>query len=501
MKLDSKQKVLLPIIILAFIFIGWQVFDMLSSSKNNDDTGNAANSKVTVDQKQEISTAAVASSAPPKEVNVANNAITSTTPSVSVNNTSNPEQQVQPDGAQQQPGQSPQFVKPEQKTVNDIEDSDDGSRSESYGLMKEYEKLQSQEVLLREKLTIAETRKKIADLNSKIAAIEGSGDGVNGISDNNKKEVTYKLVYIDYQGDKWAATLSDQAGNNLQEVAVGTKLADGTRVASINAKGVTVVRDDKRMLLTFSGSVPLGMMGSEETSYEKVYAKPVVTKKTTKTKKAVPVKPKKTVIPVKAVKYTKPVTAPKQQQKVQQVKQLTVSTVPAGKSDNSQVPTVAGASGVSVGAQSASEAKQQPVMQLKGTAPVAVMQITGSSAGSASMPVPQQTQQMQGMQQDNQNQQLVQTEPKVTTQVDAPSAEMVSKSAANNFENKMSAQPMQTTKPIPLEVQQPAVAPQVSPVVKKQSEQPVSVLPQQPATVSRNNNQSPLVLNPEQYNN
>jgi hypothetical protein len=248
MKLDAKQKILLPIIVFAFVFIGWQVYDMVGGSSNKS----VASVVTSMNNEQNGATASetVLSSMDVARSNLA-------TPEISAKKSPI----VQDQDARPQSSQlSSVPAKPQQGAVKDIE----GASFTDDTLMREYQELKKEEMLLNEKLAIAQTRQKIAELNSKIASL----GGVVGVSSlpslDNDKSAPHRLVYIDYQGDKWAATLSDSAGNNLKEVVAGSKLSDGTTILSINAKGVVAKKNGNKMLLTFSGVVPLGKVVLDE---------------------------------------------------------------------------------------------------------------------------------------------------------------------------------------------------------------------------------------------
>ena len=151
MKLDGKQKILLPIIVFAFIFIGWQLYDMIggSSDKTIVPTDNGMGK---IDGGDASLAVPIASQA---------NQMTSM-PALSESSTS-------ASIANQNQIENLKFLKPQQGKVKYIEES---SNSSEDVLMREYQELKKEEMLLNEKLAIAQARQKIAELNSKIASCE-----------------------------------------------------------------------------------------------------------------------------------------------------------------------------------------------------------------------------------------------------------------------------------------------------------------------------------------
>jgi|GEM_PF-6189412 len=252
MKSDAKKKILLPIIILMLIFIGWQVYNIMrgkQSSSNNDGTIMPVNMGMNKSEDTGASNLAAATiKRLPTDVSLSpihetsnNNEISSTKniPVVQVKNT----------------GDSIQLNNSQVKKTN--EQVKEASISEEDALMHEYQELKKEEMLLNQRLAIAQAKQKINELNSKISSLGGTKEVRTSPVAMDKKPTGYRLVYVDYHDGQWAATLSDSSGSNLQEVVTGGKLPDGARVVSISAKGVTIQKGSKKMLLTFSGVTPL----------------------------------------------------------------------------------------------------------------------------------------------------------------------------------------------------------------------------------------------------
>ena len=378
MKLDAKQKILLPIIVMVFIFIGWQVYNMLGTNSDNSLTSVASDAGQQVNMPMPIS--AVPSTSPSPSANMSIEKNVNSGGMVNPNPTAT---NIAASGESNQGGSSPMMEpeKPQRATIKNSEESADLGDS----LMQEYQELKKEEMLLNEKLAIAQARQKIAELNSKIAALSGGNGNAGNISSVTtssigRNNIAYRLVYVDYQGDKWAATLSDSTGGNLQEVVAGSKLPDGTKVIAVNAKGVTVKKNDKKTLLTFSGTVALGAAEVEKVEKDEQDATDEVTAvpKKAKVSKKASVKTSIKKVAPKNTKNTnrssKPETNTNKQAngEPEAVKQL-VSSLPArpaspsdssvGKEEKKNIPLELAST-------------NQPVTQIVATEPLNVSQIT-----------------------------------------------------------------------------------------------------------------------------
>ena len=369
MKLDAKQKILLPVIVMVFIFIGWQVYNMLGTNSDNSLTSVTSDAGQQVNMPMPVSAVPRTSPSPSANMSIEKNVNSGgmVNPNPTATN-------IAASGESNQGGSSPMMEpeKPQRATIKNSEESADLGDS----LMQEYQELKKEEMLLNEKLAIAQARQKIAELNSKIAALGGGNSSVSSITTSviGKNNIAYRLVYVDYQGDKWAATLSDSTGGNLQEVVAGSKLPDGTKVIAVNAKGVTVKKNDKKTLLTFSGAVALGAAEVEKVEKDEQGATDEVTavpKKAKVSKKASVKTSIKKVAPKNTNRSSKPETNTNKQAngEPEAVKQI-VSSLPAspsgssvGKEEKKNIPLELAST-------------NQPVTQLVATEPSNVSQIT-----------------------------------------------------------------------------------------------------------------------------
>jgi hypothetical protein len=214
MKLDRRQKILIPLIVIAFIYIGWQVYEIFFVGKGVP--------VPTTSQKITLAKPVATKLALPQQPKV---------PAVVT--------------------QQQQDV-PEKKTISDI--SVPSGQSEAYlKLMKEYQSLEAQRMLLQEKVAIAEMKQKISELNAKLAQLPSVETGIPKTVEGQPE---YKLIYLDHQQRQWTATLADK-NNVFREVNAGSELADGYKVISVTSRGVVMAKDGKVMRLTFAGVVPL----------------------------------------------------------------------------------------------------------------------------------------------------------------------------------------------------------------------------------------------------
>jgi len=269
MKLDTRQKILIPLIIIAFIYVGWQIYHIFLVSTPDQALphpmaiAQASSKQMTIQ--------------PTTQVEQNQSAIP------------NPEK----------------IAVPERKTIEKLSLKAATGQSAAYlHLVKQYRELEAKRMLLEEKMAIAETEQKIAELNAKLVKF-GDTEANTSIG----KERAYKLIYLDHQNGQWSATLSDNS--IFREVKVGTKLSDGSRAIAINSKGVILVKDGKTELLTFSGAIPLSntkvrMISPVRRIIEPVHAK-VVVQKIEKHKISEPksVAPKRIIKSIEQVQLTK----------------------------------------------------------------------------------------------------------------------------------------------------------------------------------------------------
>jgi len=205
---DMKQKTLLVLTILAFGYLGYQVYGMVKS-----DIGGPV-----------MLTPTVANAAEPNH-----------TTQASMNNEDAPKPATL-DAAPLASGQ---------KAYLDM--------------VNQYELAKMKRRLLEEKAAIAAAENRIATLKHQTREIDnslnGSSEVMNDADVNAHHHAGYQLSYVDQQKGKWSATLN--RNGRYYPVRPGMELADGSKVLSINRSGVTLVNGDDREKVTFEGVVTL----------------------------------------------------------------------------------------------------------------------------------------------------------------------------------------------------------------------------------------------------
>lgn len=236
--LDKKQKFLLVLVILAFVFIVWQLYSMFGG-----------------DLKTANSVAPPAAHLPERQ----------------------PEQSAKQAQVTREVSPAlrpmPQTDQPVPATIEKSGIDSGGSTSDQsqyVQIMNQYQLLKMKRMLLEEEVAIASARQKIAEMNSKTVELGGnvddsdmgnaggSGGSVSSGFDGGSMMLgeggsrTGKVVYVDNQDGQWHATLNYKG--EFVEVTVGSELSDGNQVIAIDQSGVILKHGTKLMKLTFAGA-------------------------------------------------------------------------------------------------------------------------------------------------------------------------------------------------------------------------------------------------------
>ena len=121
-------------------------------------------------------------------------------------------------------------------------------------LSKQYEWLKMQKALVQEQADIASAKQRIAQANKMMLHLQS---GAQQIGDKTPAPVGpsgYILSYTGRQAGLWQATLSQ--GDVYWDVVVGSHLPDGSRVSSIGAFQVVIVRKHHKDAIVFAGVAP-----------------------------------------------------------------------------------------------------------------------------------------------------------------------------------------------------------------------------------------------------
>jgi len=276
-QLNKKQTSMLVLISLAVLFLGYQIYKLVS-----DDVSMSPASAKPVAQVQQSST-------------TGNTALTS----ASAAKTASTMKKVQSSQSHASP------VVMQKQTLQPVELQPTLGALPLAKNQKQYLKLvnlyalaKMKRQLLNEEADIAEAQQRIAALHAKTEQTI-TGDAHAAVtpflstSNAQGQAGQYRLSYLAQQNGSWSATLVKDG--QYQQVAVGTLLLDGSKVLAISKQGVNLQLGKRRALVTFKGSVPL----KKVVPVKQVNAKGKITpqKKTVKlhavAKKPAPVVPKK----------------------------------------------------------------------------------------------------------------------------------------------------------------------------------------------------------------
>ncbi len=208
MKFEKKQLTLLSITIAAFAFLGWEVYQLVSSD---------------------------ITAKPPTTLHAAEPMQKATTLN------------------------APQLSAPLANNINQHETSLTLNSKAYINLLNKYKTAKLQHKVLSEEVAIAKARNEIAVVNQKTQSMSGTNslnpDNFGTTTSSTNKNATYTLAYLDNQNGTWTATLS--VGGAYQQVNSHTQLIDGTRILSIDRGGVLLQSGKERYYLTFDGITQL----------------------------------------------------------------------------------------------------------------------------------------------------------------------------------------------------------------------------------------------------
>lgn len=228
MKLDRKQKIILTLIIIATAYLIWQIYSMF--------WGNA-------DDSSSMAPAATIHTLPP----------TASTPRVTQQKVDLPTVKIVPTVPVQKPISQP--IQPVMRQIT-IQAPLTPDQIEYMRLVGRYQILHMRRMLADEEAAMTAAQVKVAQLNQQISRLSGSF-AVPTLAGQPSplSPLGYQLMYIDYQGGKWTATLNKNS--QIQEVLAGMILPDGVRVIKINQSGVVLQKNGRNYLVNFYGTTPI----------------------------------------------------------------------------------------------------------------------------------------------------------------------------------------------------------------------------------------------------
>lgn len=242
MALERKQQIMVVVIVIAFAFVLWQLYDILGLSSvfgGNQTTANTTTAMT--NQPTSLANSQASKSSLPAQSDSMNTSVSQTpSNSMAAANTENDQARNMADPNNQSSAANV-TSKHEALPLTAVE-------RQYLDLANKLQLLKMQRQVLQEQEAIAETEKKLRELG-----VGGAGQQLTAQTSTGSTDL--KLVYLDYQQGQWTATVS--MGGRFYEVNRGTMLADGFRVAHISSTGVVVSRNGQRNLLSFSGMMPL----------------------------------------------------------------------------------------------------------------------------------------------------------------------------------------------------------------------------------------------------
>lgn len=249
--MDKKQKGLIALTVVAVGFLGYQVFQLVNGDVSQDITDSVIASMPTSQSKQPVNEFAPSYLQTTKPVNTpkavpANMLVkkpTMTTPDKTVENN-------------------------KQAYANAMAKS-----QQSYlKMINQYELAKMQRQLLDEQAAIESARNKIIQISQKNKALGGNHNfNTSGLSASGDLEAL-RLSYIDKQDDAWTATIGQ--GDQYQQVSVGSILPGNYKVLEINHRGVLLKKNNKQLLITFSGNIEIPTTVNKVASPPKIKKSP-----------------------------------------------------------------------------------------------------------------------------------------------------------------------------------------------------------------------------------
>ncbi len=230
MQMDKKQTSILAITVLAFGFLGYQVYQLIGSDLSQT-VPPAPSSKL-------VSSSTVSSTAPVSSVPLGSG---SAAHLIAENTTAPPP----PVAAKLPTIARPPLLKSQQQYLE---------------LLNQYELLKMRRQMLEEQAAIAQAQNRIAVLNDQTRKLDASvntdaSGNYTAPPQNSNNNTSYQLSYIDQQNGQWTASIYHNGV--YQVVNMGSLLSDGSTVMGISEQGVSIQKKNERWLISFNGLVNL----------------------------------------------------------------------------------------------------------------------------------------------------------------------------------------------------------------------------------------------------
>lgn len=227
--MDKKQTSLLTLTVLAFGFLGYQVYQLIGSDLSQTQPGSPATKLMLKAPPQTVPLgggssihATISAPATPTQISSPSSAAISTPTLATLPH--------------------PHLLKSQQEYLE---------------LLNQYELLKMRRQMLEEQAAIAQAQNRIAVLNDQTRKLDATvnTDVQGNYETNGSNNSGYQLSYIDQQNGQWTASIYHNGA--YQVVNKGSLLADGAIVKDISQQGVIIQNKTDRKLISFNGLIEL----------------------------------------------------------------------------------------------------------------------------------------------------------------------------------------------------------------------------------------------------
>ena len=290
MKLDKKQKIMIPLVILAFAFVGWQAYKLLgggdggrytppadpvqtktlaitaTAGQRANNNAASANSGTTTAAAQTSAASNNTTTQQPSPTATNANTVSNNQPSTqqgslttSASNAGSQSSGTKQSGSGAQSGVGAQS--------SGVKQTQEPLTPETKAQLAQQKALERQYVQMVTQYQLAQMQKKLADVNAQLAQSKlreaqavakassqnvgvGSLAGAAASSITSRTLGSYSLLYVGHLNHQWMATL--RYAGQLHNVHMGSQFADGTTVKVIDRNGVVLTNGTASRYLMIS---------------------------------------------------------------------------------------------------------------------------------------------------------------------------------------------------------------------------------------------------------
>ncbi len=235
MRMDRKQTSMIFLIGIAFLFLAYQIYRMVSGDMMMSQQASAI---VYANKFVPNGDAAKQDALHRAELNA----------KVTLNSSNIQSRKKSPSKAQAATTSVPQAAKFNSKGSTLASD-----QKQYIKLVNSYELAKMKRQLLNEQESIAEAQQHIVKLHKQTQVLGGPVDSSSAGS--NTTSTFYRLTFVGKEDGQWNATLVSDG--HYSQVSVGTLLPNGSKVIAVSNRGVTLEKNKRHQLVTFNGTVDL----------------------------------------------------------------------------------------------------------------------------------------------------------------------------------------------------------------------------------------------------